>query len=114
MVEALGYARGLGHGFVAGAGALTLELHVDDRLNGVEAEALPAILDLDVGQSEAVLQRAGHLHRHRVSMASPRGRSHGETHLGDLGPPQDFAGDVVLFGHGGGGGAGGAHGGDRG
>jgi hypothetical protein len=63
MVEALGDARGIRHGFVAGARALTLELHIDNGLNGIETEALPAVLDLDVGQSEAVLQRAGHLQR---------------------------------------------------
>ena len=62
MVEALGDARGIRHCFVAGAGALSLaQLHIDDGLNGIQTEALPAILDLDVGQSEAVLQRAGHL-----------------------------------------------------
>lgn len=61
MVEALGDARGIRHGFVAGARALTLELDVDNGLNGVETEALPTVLDLDVSQSQSVLQRPGHL-----------------------------------------------------
>lgn len=62
LVEALRDARYIRHGFVAGARALPLALGaVEDRLNGVEAEALPAILHLDVGQSKAVLQRPGHL-----------------------------------------------------
>jgi hypothetical protein len=63
MVEALGYARSIRHGLVAGARALTLELHIDDGLNGIQTEALPPILDLDVGQSKAVLESAGHLQR---------------------------------------------------
>lgn len=79
MVEALGYARGIRHGLVAGARALTLELHIDDRLNGIETEAFPPVLDLDVGQSEAVLQRAGHLDRqNNVSTDGlPRGHEYG-------------------------------------
>lgn len=71
MVETFRDARGVRHRFVAGARALTLELHIDDRLNGVQTEALPAIFDLDVGQSEAVLQRPGHLQRHNVSIDCP-------------------------------------------
>ena len=61
LVEALGDTRGIRHGFIARTRALTLELHIDDGLDGVQAEALPAILDLDVSQSKSVLQRPGHL-----------------------------------------------------
>jgi hypothetical protein len=62
LVEALGDAGYVRHGFVAGAGALALALDtVEDRLNGIQAETLPAVLHLDVGQSEAVLQRSSHL-----------------------------------------------------
>jgi len=46
---------------IAGARALPLELHVDSRFERVETEALPAMLDLYVGESEAVLQSPGHL-----------------------------------------------------
>lgn len=62
LIEALGDARNIRHGFVAGAGALTFALSaVEDGFNGIQAEALPAVLHLDVGQGEAVLQRSGHL-----------------------------------------------------
>ena len=62
LIEALGDAGYVRHGFVAGAGALALALDtVEDRLNGIQAETLPAVLHLDVGQSEAVLQRPSHL-----------------------------------------------------
>jgi hypothetical protein len=63
LVEALRDARDIGHGFIAGTRALTLQLPIDDGLESIEAETLPAILHLDVGQGEAVLQRARHLHR---------------------------------------------------
>jgi hypothetical protein len=62
LIEALGDARNIRHGFVAGTGALTLALStVEDRFNGIQAQAFPAILHLDVGQREAVLQRSSHL-----------------------------------------------------
>lgn len=44
------------------------------RFNGIQAQILPAILYLDVGQCETILQRPGH--------------------LGDLHSPQDFARNI--------------------
>jgi len=63
LVKALRDARGLGHGLVARAGPLPLELNFDSRLEVVERQVLPSVLDLDIGQSEAVVQRPGHLQR---------------------------------------------------
>ena len=63
-VEALRDARSFRGGFVARARAFPLEFDVDLRLKGIETEALPAVFDLDVGQSKAVLQCPGHLQRH--------------------------------------------------
>lgn len=81
LVETFGDAGGLGHGLVAGSWALALKLDVDNGLDGVETEAFPAILHLDIGQRQAVLQRTGH--------------------LGHLGPAQNPTGNLVLFSHGG-------------
>jgi hypothetical protein len=78
VIEALGYARSIRHCFVAGARALTLELHIDDGLNVIQTEALPAVLDLDVCESEAVLQGAGHLHS-AVLVGRCRGAALGAT-----------------------------------
>jgi hypothetical protein len=61
LVETLRDAGSLRHGLVAGARPLPLELYVDSGLEVVEREVLPSVLDLDIGQSEAVLQRPGHL-----------------------------------------------------
>jgi hypothetical protein len=62
LIEAFRDARYIRHGFVARAGAFALALNtVEDRFNGIQTEALPAVLHLDVGQSEAVLQRSSHL-----------------------------------------------------
>jgi hypothetical protein len=49
---------------VAGARALPLELHFNSRFERVETEALPAMLDLHVGERKAVLQCPGHLQMH--------------------------------------------------
>ena len=51
-------------GLVARARALPLELHLNSRFERVETEALPAMLDLHVGECKAVLQCPGHLQMH--------------------------------------------------
>lgn len=63
LVEAFRHRRGVGHGVVAGAGPLPLELDVNPWLQVVEREVLPSMLDLHIGESETILQRAGHLQR---------------------------------------------------
>ncbi len=64
-VEVVG---GAGGGFrdgagVARGGAAAFEGPLDFGFDRVQAEILPAVLDLDVGEREAVLQREGHLGR---------------------------------------------------
>lgn len=61
LIKAFRHRRSVGHGFVAGARALPLELDIHPGFEVIEREILPSMLDLDIGQSEAVLQRAGHL-----------------------------------------------------
>ena len=103
MVEALRDARGVRHGLVAGARALPLllEFHINDGLNGIQTEALPAILDLDVGQSEAVLQRPGHLQSTMLAKTALGAADNETADLGDLCPPKHFARNFVWLGHGG-------------
>jgi hypothetical protein len=63
-IEALGDTGSFRGCLIAGARALSLELHFDSRFEGIETEALPAVLDFHVCESEAVLQCPGHLAIH--------------------------------------------------
>ena len=51
----------VGDGIVARRWSLPPQPLLDLRLNGIQAHILPAILDLDVGKCEAVLEGSGHL-----------------------------------------------------
>lgn len=61
LVEAFRYRRSGRHGLVAGTGALPFEFNVYPRLQVVERKVLPTVLDLDIGESQTVLQCARHL-----------------------------------------------------